>query len=241
MIRFRHGRLTALGVIAAAALTVSSLASGFAASLSVDSAALTAYRSCLITATPSTTPAVADSEAAQDSANTNFGLGASLNVRSYNSARNRRIYVRFDLTACTAQIPATAVVKTAELRVFATTLPTACRTLDVFRVTAAWPETGITWTSQPFGTGLNNPPSAQRTSYATVGSAPCQNSTIFRYVPWTVTADVQAWVSGTAVNNGWMIRDDAENSSQNRTVTFTAKNAGQLDRAPQLTITWGLS
>ena len=227
-----------LGIVTAAA-SGGSLGSGFAASLPIGAGSLTAYRTCLLTATPSTTPAVSDSEAAQDSTSTNFGGAASLNVRSYNSSRNRRIYVKFDLSTCGEAIPATATIKSATLRLFLTVLPASCRTQDVFRVTGSWTESGVTWSNQPLGTGPNNPASAQRTAAATVGSG-CQFATTFSYVSWTVTPDVQAWVSGGATNHGWMIRDDAENSSQNRTVTYAAKNAGQLERAPQLTITYAI-
>ena len=42
-----------------------------------------------------------------------------------------------------------------------------CRTEDLFRVGASWTEAGITWNNQPFGTTVNNPATAQRTSAIT--------------------------------------------------------------------------
>jgi len=93
----------------------------------------------------------------------------------------------------------------------------ACRTDDAFRVTSSWTESRITWNNQPFGTTLNNPASGQRTDAITVGSTPCQNTTNSSYVTgWSVAADVQAFIGGSATNNGWMFRDDVEGGSPTR-------------------------
>jgi hypothetical protein len=238
------GRGFLRGAVAAVALGASAAAGhavvlGRAASLSVSSASLTAYRTCTITATPATTTSIHDAEIAQDSASTNFGLATSISVRSFNSSRNRRAYVQFDIAACSPSIPSTASISKATLRMFNTALPSVCRTYDVFRVTAAsWTEAGVTWGNQPFGTSVNNPTSSTATAATTAGTASCAYGTTFSFLEWTVTSDVQAWVSGTA-NYGWMIRDDSENSGTQRLITFAAKNAGQLDRAPQLVITYG--
>jgi len=120
---------------------------------------------------------------------------------------------------------------------FVTTLPGVCRTEDIFATTASWTETVITWNNQPFGTTTNNPPSGSRTDAITIGAAPCQNTIGNAYVTgWDVTSDVQGFVAGTSTNNGWMIRDDAENSATARNARFSTKNANLIAQAPQLTI-----
>ena len=223
---------------ALAATSLLTATTAFAASLSVASKNLTAFRTCLVTGTPNTSTADIDTYVDQSAATTNNGAAATMSVRSSNAA-NQRIYIRFDLTKCSPAIPATASIKIATLRLLVSTLPTACRTEDAFRVTASWTEAGITWNNQPFGTSLNNPASASRTSSINVGAAPCQNQTNNTYISgWDVAADVQAYVNGTATNYGWMVRDDVENSATARTGSFATKNANFLVAAPQLVVNY---
>lgn len=211
---------------------------GSAASLSLTSQNFTPYRTCTITATPATTTAVTDTTAGQGTPATNFGALTTLAVSSGNGV-NQRVYLRFNLTVCSPAIPATAIVRLATLRLFMTAVPAGCRVLDLFTVTAAWVETTLTWNNQPFGTALNNPPTASRTGTFSVGTAAgCQNQTAGTYVTGgTVTSDVALFVAGTSTNFGWMIRDDAEGPPP-RTATFSAKEGGTVAQAPQLVITY---
>jgi xanthosine utilization system XapX-like protein len=212
---------------------------GSAASLSLTSQNLTPYRTCTITATPSTTTAVTDTTARQGTANGNFGALNTVTVSSGNGV-NQRTYLRFDLTVCSPAIPASAIVRLATLRLYMTAAPAACRILDLFPVTAAWVETTLTWNNQPFGTTLNNPPTASRTGTFSVGTpAGCQNQAAGAYVVGgTVTTDVASFVAGGATNFGWMIRDDTEGSATTRTATFTAKELATMAQEPQLVVTY---
>ena len=212
--------------------------SALAAPLPFSPKSFTPYQTCTVTATPSSTSNVIDSYVRQDQPNTNFGTAATLSVQSSGTA-NRRAYIQFRLSACPRAIPTSATVRLATLRLYMTALPLLCRTEDVFAVTAAWTETGITWNTQPVGTAINNPPAASRTTSFNVGTAVgCQYGAANTYVAATVTSDVQAFVSGGQANNGWMIRDDGEGSATAYTTTYTAKNAGTLAQAPQLVITY---
>jgi hypothetical protein len=235
-VSFRRAALTAVLV---GVLIGVGTAAGRAASLSLTSQTLTPYRTCVLTATPAAATVEIDTTARQANAGTNFGTVNTLTVASANAA-NQRTYLRFDLTQCTPAIPASATVRLATLRLFVTGLPAVCRTVDLFRVTATWTETGLTWTNQPFGTAINNPPTASRTGSFDVGTpVGCQNRTNNAYVVGgTVTTDVAAFVSGGATNFGWMLRDDVEGSTPARTTTFSAKNAGNAVRGPQLVITY---
>jgi hypothetical protein len=210
---------------------------GAAASLSVNSQQITPYRSCTVTATPSSTTAVIDAGVRQGTPTTNFGTSTTNSVSSA-AAANQRIYIRFDLTQCSPTIPSAATVRLATLRMYLSAVPAACRTIDIFRSTATWTEAAITWNNQPFGTTLNNPASGSRTGSFDVGTpAGCQNQAAGYTVGGTVTTDVAAFVSGTT-NYGWMLRDDVESSATTRTSTFSAKNLGTLAQAPQLVITY---
>jgi hypothetical protein len=229
------------GVIALAiSLLVGLLSSiGAAASLSLTSQAFTPYRTCTITAIPATSTALIDATVRQGSAATNFGAITTLTVSS-GSAINQRIYLKFDLTVCTPAIPATAVVRLATLRLYLTAVPAACRTMDLFPVTVAWTESGVTWNNQPFGTTINNPPTASRTGSFSVGTpVGCQNQATGSYVTGgTVTSDLASFVSGGSANLGWMIRDDVEGSATTRTATFSAKELGTVAQEPQLVVTY---
>jgi hypothetical protein len=211
---------------------------GSAASLSLTSQNFTPYRTCTVTATPIATTAVTDTTARQGTPAGNFGALTTLTVSSGNAV-NQRTYLRFDLTVCAPAIPASATVRLATLRLYMTALPAACRVLDIFRVTAAWGETTLTWNNQPFGAAINNPPTGSRSGTFSVGTpAGCQNLAAGYVVGGTVTADVAAFVAGGATNFGWMIRDDVEGSATTRTATFTAKELGTIVQEPQLVITY---
>lgn len=212
---------------------------GLAASLNLSSQALTPYRTCVITGTPATTSAAIDASVRQGSPASNFGTSTTNNVASGNGV-NRRLYIRFDLTQCTPAIASTATVRLATLRMYATALPAACRTVDIFRVTASWTESGITWNNQPFGTAINNPAgSSAADTYGAGTPVGCENRTTNTYIVGaTVTSDVAAFVDGTASNYGWMLRDDVEGSSTTRTQTYSAKNLGTASQVPQLVITY---
>jgi hypothetical protein len=215
------------------------LSSGAAASVNLSSQAFTPYRTCTISATPVATTAVLDTTVRQATATTNFGATNPLTVSS-GTAINQRIYLKFDLTACSPAIPASAIVRLATLRLYMTAVPAACRTMDIFKVTAAWTETVITWNNEPFGATINNPATASRTSSFNVGStAGCQNLAAGAYVVGgTVTIDVASFVSGASSNFGWMIRDDVEGSATTRTATFAAKELGTVAQEPQLVVTY---
>ena len=110
----------------------------------------------------------------------------------------------------------------------------------MFAASATWTETGITWNNEPFGSTINNPPTASRSGSFTVGTpAGCQNQATGTYlVGGTVTSDVASFVLGTVTNFGWMLRDDAEGSATTRTVTFSSKELATVGQAPQLVVTY---
>lgn len=235
------GRRVVAGIalVAAAVTAGTGTLPGSAASLNLASQHLVQYRTCTVTATPSTTSVVADASVRQGAPASNFGTTTTSNVAS-GSGVNRRLYLKFDLSGCSPPIPSTATVRLATLRLFATGLPAVCRTIDIFRVTAAWTETGISWSNQPFGTTVNNPPSGSASDAFGAGTpVGCENRTTGTYISGAnPTADVAAFVAGTATNHGWMLRDDVEGSGTTRTETFSSKELNQVAQAPQLVVTY---
>lgn len=226
-------------LLAASVVPVSGFRPGAAAGLDLASQGLAEYRTCTVTATPSTTTAVVDASVRQASPGSSFGGATANDVRSASGA-NRRLYIRFDLAGCAPTIPASATVLLASLRLYVTGLSSACRVVEIHRVTSPWTEAGLTWANQPFGAAINNPPSGGATDSFTAGTpASCENRTTGSYlVGATPTSDVAAFVAGTATNHGWMLRDSVEGSGTARTETFAAKELNLLGQAPQLVITY---
>ncbi|MEO8273096.1 MAG: DNRLRE domain-containing protein [Chloroflexota bacterium] len=229
----------ALALVLIALLTVVGAASGLAGGLNFASQPLTVYRTCTITATPATSTAVIDASVRQGSATSNFGTATTNNVAT-GSGANRRLYIRFDLSTCSPVIPTTATVRLATLRLYVTARPSTCRTIDLFRVTSTWTESGLTWNNQPFGTAINNPASGSAADTFGIGTpGGCENRSTGTYtVGVNPTADVAAFVAGTATNFGWMLRDDIEGSATTVTETFSAKNRNTVAQAPQLIVTY---
>jgi hypothetical protein len=76
-------------------------------------------------------------------------------------------------------------------------------------VTSIWSESTITWDTQPTVSSTN-------TGTVIIPSSPS-------CVTWDVTADVQAWVSGTA-NHGWRVSDQDETTSSAEVRYVTREN-----------------
>jgi hypothetical protein len=200
------------GVLVTCALV--GAASAWAASLLISPKPLTVFAYCIVRAS------AADSYVVQNSSAANFGTGTTVLVRSQSASRNRRTFVRFDLTSCNART--SAVVSAATLSLYLSTAPTASRTYDVRPVSAAWTETGVTWTNQP--------------AVGAITSSTATGTTSGVRLAWTVTADVQAWLAGTATNDGFRVSDAAESSATSREGTFRAREFGTAGQRPQLTI-----
>ena len=163
---------------------------------------------------------ISDAEIRENQANNNYGTLATTRVRSRNNNRDRRTFVQFDVSA----IPSGSSVTAATMTLCATSVPGVTRSYEVHRVTSGWVETVLTWNNQP---GV----AASATYTTTTPASPaCMN--------WTVTADVQAWVDGTA-NNGWRVKDTVEGSATNYNTTYRSReNTGSPSDRPKLVVTY---
>ena len=185
----------------------------WAASLLITPKNLTVFAYCIVRASN------ADSDVDQGSPTSNFGSSSDLYVRS-KAAGNRRAFVKFDLSSCNA---GTAdVVTTATLSLYLTSAPSTSRTYDVRRVNATWTEAAVNWNNQPAVGSV--------TSSTTTGTASGVRRT------WTVTADAQAWLAGTATNYGLRVSDATESAASSPEAKFAPKEWGTASQRPQLTI-----
>jgi hypothetical protein len=182
-----------LVLVALAVAILLGATSALASSLSVTSARLTSFSGP--TSVPTSTcslGAEADSYVSNAvlQADTNFGTATELHVSA--GLTDKRSFVRFELSC----VPGTAEVKSATLRLVLATAPSSSRTYAAHRVSASWAEGSITWNNQP-GIGVSS---------GTVATGTTNGVTL----QWTVTSDVQAFVNGSATNNGWRIADSDE-------------------------------
>ncbi len=226
MVRFRSDTRARrrLPLVVGGALTfVLTAGAALAASVGVSSTTLTAvrYPASISPTTCTLTAANADSWVNEASTGTNYGTATNLDVRS-SFLGDRRTLVRFDLSPC--GMPANALVTAASLRLYLYSAPSQSRTYVAHRVTSAWTESGVTWSSQPTV-------AASATAATTTGTT--SNVT----VSWTVTTDIQAFVDGTT-NLGWRIWDQAENSTVARLGQFRSAEHGTAAQRPVLAVTY---
>lgn len=133
-----------------------------------------------------TATANADSWIDQNSPADNKGADSTLKVQCKEPNQNLRALVRFPLPA----LPSGSVIQSATLRLFAASSANG-RTLQALRVTGAWAESSVNWSSQP----------------ATSGPAATTRS-VLGNVNWNVTSQVKDMYSSG--NQGFLIRDSVE-------------------------------
>jgi large repetitive protein len=153
-----------------------------------------------------------DSWVLSSSPSSNYATDSVAKVVS-KSGDNARALVRFTLPT----IPAGCQVTSAQLRMFAGG-SSAGRTLQAFRASGAWTETGVTWSNQP----------------ATAGAA-ATTASGSGWRQWSVRDQVTAMYAGT--NHGFVIRDATENGGGSEQQLHTKEKAP--DNPPQLIVTFG--
>lgn len=207
--------------------TVVSVSIGFAAALAITPERLTIHTaaSAVPVSTCTLTPS-ADDYVAQDDGS-NFGSATTLHVQSHQTTvlvittqRNRRSFVKFDLSPCS--IAAGSRVTSATLSVFLSSAPNQNRTWNIGRVTSSWTENNISWPG----------PAATASTSVTTGTT----SNVTRSA--NVTSDVASFVAGTQTNHGWRFSDSAENSSTQRNGQFRSREFGTVSERPTLVINY---
>ncbi len=193
------------------------------------------------TATATATPlsgtafgATQDSWILQASPNQNKGKDGNLHAQGL-SGKLRRTLVQFDLSS----IPPSSCVSSAMLRLTLTKVPATSRIYNVHRVLASWTagtgvtNSGVTWNWRdgvlPWDTAGGD--------FAAAPTAATPTGRIKGVtLQWNVTADVAAFVAGTAVNNGWLIRDANEGTGGE--FAFASRENGAAAKRPQLVVSF---
>lgn len=223
----RRGR-RALGAAVAIAVVLLATRVAFAASLAVSPSHLGAA-AFPVSSTSTTFGASADTWGDSTNPTTNYSGATTMQVVAgtyffglFGIARGRS-FVRFDLSS----IPAGASIVSATLSLRLATAPSASRTYDATRVTGAWTEAGLTWNTMPAVAGA-----------ATASTATGVTNGVL--LAWNVAPDVQAFVSGSATNEGWQVSD--ANEAQAGWVpwsgTFSTRTDPTAANRPTLAVTY---
>ena len=183
---------------------------------SVDSNEAEGATSC---GTDVTFNSIADTWADEQKPTLNKGTLTTMTTRSWQSAKDGRSFVEFDVSS----IPAGSTVNTATLTLCAVAVPTSTRTIDLHRITASWVETTLTWNNQPAVAA------SVTDSTTTPGSPACMT--------WDVAADVQLWIDGTA-NEGWRAKDSVEGQGTKDITEFATRENGTPADRPILDVNY---
>jgi hypothetical protein len=171
---------------------------------------------------PITTCTLAPNADTYSDGGTAQGTATTLHVRSQ-LALNKRTYVQFDVASCS--IPAVARLKTGSFNLVITTASGSSRTYDVHRVTAAWTEAGLTVLAQPATVG---------TATASVVTGTTGGVTLAA----DILADVSAYVTGTATNYGWRMKDRTEDGLSSVETRFGSRENATAALRPALVVTY---
>lgn len=173
-----------------------------------------------------------DSYVNSASTGTNYGSNATFLVQSFSTGpANMRAFAQADLASNCAEtgspLPSGANVTAATLSTYLSTAPTASRTYNAYRVTAAWTEGAVTYSNAPAVAG-------GATSSTTTGT------TNGVWLSFNVKSDVAAFLSSTYTNYGWRISDNSESSGTIRTGTFCSREGACGGNNPKLVVTYYL-
>jgi len=173
------------------------------------------------TVTRTLQPSSADTYVDEKNADTNYGSIAVMDVGTKTSNRLHSL-VQFDISS----LPTTgSTVNSANLSLYLSAASTTSRTHGAHRVTASWAEGTVTWTDEP-------------THNATATASTITGTTSGVWLNWDVTADVSAYLGGTATNYGWLIKDSAEGIPQTYEFSYATKEEVTTSLHPKLIITF---
>lgn len=153
-------------------------------------------------------PPVADSFIDQFSPTANNGGSTQIQEYPWTPANTRRGLIKFDFSS----IPMNATIVSAQLFLKEATTYGSTRTVALHRITASWTEAGVTWNVRD-GSSAWNSTGGDFQATATATASAVWTGTLDWDV-WNVLPDVQAFVNGTQVNEGWLIKDNSEDASQ---------------------------
>jgi hypothetical protein len=184
-----------------------------------------------------TVGAIADTTIKQGSPNQSFGAQQTLVLREGGS----RVLVRFDLAAIRSAVGSGSLA-TAQLQLYIGTNAgnwgSTGRTVDAYRIDAAWVESAATWNCADDANPANDAPDcAQQWNGGTIEGDAADTVVVTNatsgWIQFDVTADVQAFLAGTE-NDGWLIEKTDE--GQGGRLNLVSRE-GMPGQGPRLVLT----
>jgi hypothetical protein len=164
---------------------------------------------------------IEDASIYKNSPGSNFGTSHTLLTSPWFNTYVYRFVIQFDLS----QIPAGSTIQSAQLQLALSTTQGTTRTLQIHRVTEAWDEVSVNWSSIATHYDSANVTDSKTMAWVTSG------------VVFDVTSDMQAFFSGQKDNFGWMVKQEPEGVSDNNfTWGFHSSNSSNAANFPRLVI-----
>jgi hypothetical protein len=174
----------------------------------------------------------------------NYGVSTLLNAGAAVVAKPRRGLLKFDLSS----IPAGSTVQTATLTLYNQEQDdSTAYNVDVHRSLTQWyagiqngdapTEDGSTWGYRNYNGSVawGAAGGLAGTDYVQTATASVAITGYNAPFNWDVTADVSAWVAGTATNRGWWLINASENTDASRK-GFTSSDGATPANRPLLTV-----
>ncbi len=175
----------------------------------------------------------------RDGANDSNNFGASAILKINNSSGEEASLLQFDLSG----IPSGAEILSASLELWLEGgVAVDTGVIDLHRLTQAWVEGDKDGQAPPAGAGATYNSYNGQTNWASAGgdfvALPLDSTTIKTLTPawyqWDLTPTAQDWVSGTASNEGLLLRASAGNVQK---IFFTSSDGAAAQR-PKLTVAY---
>lgn len=178
-----------------------------------------------------------------DYPNSNYGELFYVHLYVRNNDPERSGLIRFDLSG---RLPSDAVISSATLGLWVYQLidmsGSDLISLTVYRLASGrdWAESSATWNQYKSGFYWTTP-GAENVPYDRSGTWDdyryfYASTQVDRYFTWNVTSSVSAWVSGSAPNNGWLLRPEHDYGSEG--LSLWSSEYSTTDKRPYLTITY---
>lgn len=180
-----------------------------------------------------------------DAANKNYGLNDSLRVMKVGTNGSNRLLIGFDQATVASTVGTDSLISvslTFTIKRNGNNWGASGRYIAAYRMTQSWVEGGATWSCANDLTPSNNVPNCPTTAWS-MGAPPNPWATPLTsqvkivnnqtgLVSLDVTADVRAYLTQSAVTNGWIVK--LLDETQTGTVVFHSR---QGVSKPQLTLT----
>jgi hypothetical protein len=191
------------------------------------------YNTPSVSGTIVTNPVTHDTQVDAANPNANAGAGTAMHVGVQSSAANRSLVRSF-----VTNLPPTAIVLSAQLRCYQDYTTGGGDLIDAYRVLQPWTQNEATWNSNTTTTAWTTPGLGAGTDRLAAPSDTSYAPPLAQQIFFDVTADVSAFLAGTATDHGWVLINQVETGTP--VARFRTSEYGIVDQRPYLIIRYKL-